>query len=133
MEHTNKLALASVSFVLLGVVLLFTAINSQGLKPSWPLVIVALAVILLGVGLDVWRRSTPGQTGLLFDLRKHQRVANVLFVLLMLVLGGIYFVSVPTGLNSVWVDARVAAVILVGLVSYNLLIRMIRKIRSKKI
>jgi hypothetical protein len=133
MEHSNKFGLASVGFVLIGAVLLFTAINSRGLEPSWPLVIVALAVVLLAVGFDVWRRSTPGQTGLLFDLHKYPRIANVLFVLLMLVLGGIYIGSVRTGMNSVWVDARVAAFILVGLVSYNFLIRTIRKIRAKKI
>ena len=85
MQRNQKLWLVSLSLIILGTILLFIAINSERLKPAWPLVVVALAVVLLGVGFDIWRRSTPGQTGIPFDLSAHPRVASVLFTGVMLV------------------------------------------------
>jgi hypothetical protein len=96
------------------------------------LAVFALVVGVLGLGLDVWARSSPGGRTPVIDARKHPVLTRVAFFSVLVILTLV--LVQPIFSDPQWSLRRDLLTILISvllLVSFNLLITFVRYLRTR--
>ena len=130
-----KLYLNSSGLIALSVGLVFLGVYFDHGDKFRLLVILALATVVgaIGLGLDLWRRTTPGASESLFITQKRVHLTAALFVTSALALA--FFVIRDSFLAAKPHSERQwsPVFILSWLVGYNLLVLLVRTLRARKV
>jgi hypothetical protein len=107
-------------------------VYSGHIERSLSLAVLALSIGLVGLGFDLWARSSPGKFSQMVNTRKHSVALNILFFATMaaLVAAPMYFVFFEPQWNwprEAFSTGRVVFLI----VSYNLVVASVRYLRIR--
>jgi hypothetical protein len=131
LDRIRKIRWIGWSLPILAAALFFVDVYSGHIERSLSLAVFALVLGVLGLGLDLWVRSSPGEHMPVVDARKHPVVMRAVFF------GG-SIVSVIVLVQAIrdpqWGWRRTLLTLLIyvfSVASYNLLIAIVRYIRTR--
>lgn len=133
MDRDRKLWWLALTLAVLVPVPFLADVYSGHIDRSGSVIIVAGALLVAAMGVDLWRRTAPSARAPLTQPPKHPVLLNALFVATLLALGSGLVYLIFLGPESNWRhNLRTIAVCLLAFVTYNLLLTLIRYVRIRR-